>query len=123
MELQALRDDNWEKREFNYHTAAIAEINALVRKYNTVAPYAVRRPLYTREVELERAYKDSGEDILQGLEERKKLLVLGGQTRGVDEEEKGGSNGNWGEENADALPFSDVFRRWVEKVTAWVRGK
>ncbi|KAF4573497.1 hypothetical protein EYR36_008015 [Pleurotus pulmonarius] len=123
VELQALRDGNWEKREFNYHTAAIAEINALVRKYNTVAPYAVRRPLYTREAELERAYKDSGEDILQGLEERKKLLVLGGRTRGVDEEEKGGSNGNWGEENADALPFSGVFRHWVEKVTAWVRGK
>ncbi|KDQ31417.1 hypothetical protein PLEOSDRAFT_1020218, partial [Pleurotus ostreatus PC15] len=69
VELQALRDDNWEKREFSYHTAAIAEINALVRKYNTVAPYAVRRPLYTRDAELERAYKESGEDILQGLEE------------------------------------------------------
>lgn len=123
VELQALRDDNWEKRELNYHTAAIAEINALVRKYNTVAPYAVRRPLYTREAELERAYKESGEDILQGLEERKKLSVLGGRTRGGDEEEKGGSNRNWGEENADALPFGDVFRRWVEKVTAWVRGK
>ncbi|KAG5219677.1 DUF1992 domain-containing protein [Salix suchowensis] len=79
VELQALRDDNWEKRELNYHTAAIAEINALVRKYNTVAPYAVRRPFYTREAELDRAYEESGEDILQGLEERKRLSVLGGQ--------------------------------------------
>ncbi|KAF8488995.1 hypothetical protein JB92DRAFT_3085329 [Gautieria morchelliformis] len=59
-----MRDREWEGREKGYHEAAVREINALVRKYNGVAPYAVRRTYLTREAELQRMYTLGGEDIL-----------------------------------------------------------
>ena len=72
--VTSLRDREWEERERYYHDAAIAELNSLVRKYNTVAPCAVRRAYYARDTELARAYHDCGEEILRGVDER-------GQTR------------------------------------------
>ncbi|KAI8982745.1 hypothetical protein BD414DRAFT_523325 [Trametes punicea] len=68
----ALRDPEWEERERGYHDTALEELNSLVRKYNGMAPYAVRRSYYVRSVELERVYREAGEDILKGLEERAK---------------------------------------------------
>ncbi|KAI5987780.1 hypothetical protein EDC04DRAFT_1472782 [Pisolithus marmoratus] len=47
------------------------QLNSLVRKYNAVAPYAVRRPYYAREVELEKAYEDCGEEILRAIKEKR----------------------------------------------------
>ncbi|KAJ7212588.1 hypothetical protein GGX14DRAFT_542554 [Mycena pura] len=38
-------------REAAYHATALAEVNDRVRRYNALAPYAVRRPLYTLEAE------------------------------------------------------------------------
>lgn len=69
----SLRDAEWESREWGYHNTAIEELNALVRKYNGLAPYAVRRPYYMREAELDRVYRESGEDILRGLAERARM--------------------------------------------------
>ncbi|KAI0329588.1 hypothetical protein GY45DRAFT_1252672 [Cubamyces sp. BRFM 1775] len=66
----AMRDPEWEERERGYHDTALNELNSLVRKYNGMAPYAVRRPYYMLSAELERVYKDAAEDILKGLEER-----------------------------------------------------
>ncbi|KAH9973004.1 hypothetical protein BGW80DRAFT_1310992 [Lactifluus volemus] len=66
----ALRDREWEARERAYHEAALADVNALVRKYNALAPYAVRRAYYVRDVELRRTYEESGEEILQELRGR-----------------------------------------------------
>jgi hypothetical protein len=63
-DAQALRDREWEAREKAYHESALAEVNALVRKYNALAPYAVRRAYYVRDVELGRTFEESGEDIL-----------------------------------------------------------
>ncbi|KAH9981831.1 hypothetical protein BJV74DRAFT_879129 [Russula compacta] len=63
-DVRALRDGEWEARERAYHESALVEVNALVRKYNALAPYAVRRPYYVLDVELGRAYEESGEDIL-----------------------------------------------------------
>ena len=68
--LRALRDREWEAREKAFHESALAEVNAFVRKYNALAPYAVRRAYYVRDVELDRAYEESAEDIIQELEER-----------------------------------------------------
>ena len=68
--LRALRDKEWEARERAFHESALAEVNAFVRKYNALAPYAVRRAYYVRDVELDRAYEESAEDIIQELEER-----------------------------------------------------
>ncbi|KAF8644275.1 hypothetical protein AX16_008577 [Volvariella volvacea WC 439] len=66
-DIQGLRDLEWEKREQDYHDAAVEELNSLVRKYNGLAPYAVRRPYYMRKVEIERVYEECTEDILKGL--------------------------------------------------------
>ncbi|KAG6333347.1 hypothetical protein ID866_5738 [Astraeus odoratus] len=68
--VRNMRDREWEDRERSYHDTAIAELNSLVRKYNALAPSAVRRPYYTREVELERTYEDCAEDILCGVREK-----------------------------------------------------
>ena len=70
VEIRALRDAEWEARERAFHDHALDEVNALVRKYNGLAPYAVRRAYYMRDTELEKAYRDSAEDILRGLAER-----------------------------------------------------
>ncbi|KAI6130270.1 hypothetical protein EDD16DRAFT_1700785 [Pisolithus croceorrhizus] len=69
--VTTMRDREWENRECSYHNTAIAELNSLVRKYNAMAPYAVRRPYYVREVELERAYADCREEILRAMREKK----------------------------------------------------
>ena len=69
-DLRALKDREWEVREKAFHESALAEVNALVRKYNALAPYAVRRAYYVRNVELNRAYEESAEDIIRELEER-----------------------------------------------------
>ncbi|KAJ8462937.1 hypothetical protein ONZ51_g10586 [Trametes cubensis] len=69
-DVTAMRDPEWEERERGYHDTALNELNSLVRKYNGMAPYAVRRPYYMLNVELERVYKEAAEDILKGLQER-----------------------------------------------------
>jgi hypothetical protein len=53
-DAQASRDKEWEVSERAYHESALAEVNTLVRKYNALAPYAVRRAYYVRDVELDR---------------------------------------------------------------------
>ena len=70
----SLRDREWEERERSYHDAAIAELNSLVRKYNGLAPYSVRRTYYSREAELAKVYQDCGEDILHGISERSREM-------------------------------------------------
>ncbi|KAF7329000.1 DUF1992 domain-containing protein [Mycena venus] len=50
--VKAWRDPGWAKREAGYHAAALAEVNERVRKYNALAPYAVRRTPYVLEAEL-----------------------------------------------------------------------
>lgn len=61
--ISALRDPEWEEQERSYHETALSEVNSLVRKYNAMAPYIARRALYTRNVELERLYKESAKEI------------------------------------------------------------
>ena len=65
--LSRMRDPEWEKKEFSYHTYAIAELNSQVRRYNGIAPYSVRRGLYTVEGELARVYANCGQHILDAL--------------------------------------------------------
>jgi len=62
-DIQALRDGEWEAREGAYHESALAEVNAL-------APYAVRKAYYIRDVELGRAYEEGAEDIMRELDRR-----------------------------------------------------
>ncbi|KAJ7208017.1 hypothetical protein GGX14DRAFT_634857 [Mycena pura] len=68
----SFRDPKWAAREAAYHAAALAEVNDRVRRYNALAPYAVRRPLYTLEAELAGAYERAVEGIARGLADRAK---------------------------------------------------
>ena len=76
-DVAALRDAEWEARERAYHETAIGELNALVRKYNGLAPYTVRRGYYALDVELDRGYRESAEDIFTGIQERLKAGAAG----------------------------------------------
>ncbi|EIW76181.1 hypothetical protein CONPUDRAFT_84848 [Coniophora puteana RWD-64-598 SS2] len=80
--IAAFRDAAWEARERAYHDESIAQLNALVRKYNGVAPYVVRRAYYSREAELARAYEGAVQDIHAGIEERSRAAA-GALERGV----------------------------------------
>jgi DnaJ family protein C protein 28 len=113
-DAQALRDREWEAREKAYHESALAEVNALVRKYNSLAPYAVRRAYYVRDVELDRAYEEGAEDIIQELAERFRGSQAGAgnpEDRAVRDEEdeqtvmRVQSQGN-------VLRLRDLFRQW-----------
>ncbi|TEB32171.1 hypothetical protein FA13DRAFT_1754584 [Coprinellus micaceus] len=64
------RNRSWESRELGYHTAAMKEINNLVRKYNGMAPYPVRRTPYTLDAEKARVYKEGVGLIMDALRQR-----------------------------------------------------
>ena len=65
-----LRDAEWERQEEKFHGAAIREANEAIRRYNTVAPYVVRRPLLNRESEMARCYANAGSLIVAGIQAR-----------------------------------------------------
>ncbi|KZT44281.1 hypothetical protein SISSUDRAFT_976541 [Sistotremastrum suecicum HHB10207 ss-3] len=67
-ELKHHRDPEWEQRELAFHEQAITDLNSLIRKYNTVAPYVVRRPYTTRETELQLAIEGSAQHIYEKLQ-------------------------------------------------------
>ncbi|TFY67900.1 hypothetical protein EVG20_g3764 [Dentipellis fragilis] len=104
-----LRDAEWEERERAYHDTAVEELNSLVRKYNAMAPYAVRRPYYMRSVELDKAYQDAGYEILQGLAAQSQQKRGSTAIRFGDEED--GVIGG-GAPVGRALRIRDVIRSW-----------
>ncbi|KAI0722292.1 hypothetical protein C8T65DRAFT_628868 [Cerioporus squamosus] len=115
-DITSMRDPDWEKKERGYHETALEEVNSLVRKYNGLAPYAVRRAYYMRDAELDRMYKEAGEDILRGLEERaREGYGAPRRTVGSWDEETGGVGGqggaSWG-----AFGLRDMFREMVAAI-------
>lgn len=81
-QIKGLRDNQWFRRERIYHEMALAEVNAMVRKYNTLAPYAVRKPYYMLEVEIERLFEECTEEIFS---EARNLKAPGGVEEQVEE--------------------------------------
>lgn len=121
-DVTSWRDVEWEARERSYHDTALVEINSLVRKYNAMAPYAVRRTVYTREYELDKVYQDSGDDILRGIADRvnSPAVRLAGTATDQDEDVQRAGGGHAAEENGSApLRIRDMIRQWV----APLRGK
>ncbi|KAJ3891013.1 hypothetical protein GG344DRAFT_88508 [Lentinula edodes] len=101
-DIKAHRDPEWEETERTYHDVAIDEINALVRKYNGVAPYAVRRAYYMRNVEVGRLSEECAEDVLKGLKER-----VGGSP----------STGNMRKELDEGfVSFRNLLLSWADKL-------
>ncbi|GAA5865388.1 hypothetical protein JCM1840_001551 [Sporobolomyces johnsonii] len=64
------KDPEWEAREKSYHDTAIKSLNDLVRKYNVIAPYHVRRPLLTLRNELDSAITLCAPSIATELQRR-----------------------------------------------------
>ena len=113
-DAQALRDREWEAREKAYHESALAEVNALVRKYNALAPYAVRRAYYVRDVELHRAYEEGAEDIIQELAERFRGSQAGARNPedGAVRDEEDEQTVMRMQSQGDVLRLRDLFRQW-----------
>ena len=120
-DVTSLRDSDWETREKAFHDTALEEINSLVRKHNGLAPYAVRRPYYMRVAELEKVYRDSGEDILRGLSERtepRSRSFTGSPDS--DEDDAPVAHHPGLDTSLPPLRIRDVFRQWI---SAWRGGK
>ena len=108
-----LRDPEWEEQERFYHETALSEVNSLVRKYNAMAPFIARRALYARNIELERLYKESAEEIHEKL-----LTKLSGKT---DEPTFGSRRANEGEDFTNvhgiSLPSLGIWAMFKELFT------
>ncbi|EKM60009.1 uncharacterized protein PHACADRAFT_115422 [Phanerochaete carnosa HHB-10118-sp] len=113
--ILTFRDTEWEARERAYHSAALEEVNSLVRKFNGMAPYAVRRGHYALEVELERIYKDSAEDILSGIAERVRAGTAGRRrsSRAAWDDENRGSAQSAGDTSWSPMRLRDFLRDWL----------
>ncbi|KAI0371625.1 hypothetical protein BV20DRAFT_941826 [Pilatotrama ljubarskyi] len=112
-EVIAMRDPEWEARERSYHDTALEELNSLVRKYNGLAPYAVRRPYYMRNAELERVYREAAEDILAGLQERAKGIRPRRPAYAMTDDEDGGGPAGGSAMDWGGFKFRDMFRDLV----------
>lgn len=114
MDITRLRDHEWEKREQGYHDQSLTEINSLVRKYNGVAPYAVRKTPLDRRAELERMYEESKEEILEEIRRRASegqfgKVDLGPRGYGEDEDDREGTVVGNGDLRGRITPFKSMF--------------
>ncbi|OAL25814.1 hypothetical protein AYO20_10369 [Fonsecaea nubica] len=64
------RDPTWEQAELAYHTLAVANLNALTRSYNLMAPKIAQKPYYTLERELRRCFADVAPQLADAIRER-----------------------------------------------------
>ncbi|GAA5826009.1 hypothetical protein JCM3770_001195 [Rhodotorula araucariae] len=63
-------DPAWEAKERAYHEASVSSLNELIRKYNIIAPYNVRRPLLALHAELNATFSTCAPLIAAELERR-----------------------------------------------------
>ncbi|KAJ1308689.1 hypothetical protein OPQ81_004380 [Rhizoctonia solani] len=68
--VSKFRDSEWEQQEAKFHEAVVRDTNEVIRRYNAVAPFIVRRPLLTLPSELARCYVQAAEGIVANIQER-----------------------------------------------------
>jgi DnaJ family protein C protein 28 len=109
----ALRDAGWAAREAGYHAHAVGELNALVRKYNGLAPATVRRGYYSVDAELDRAYDAAADEVLEGLRAR-----VAGEEGGLGErtEREGDEVREWDGAWVGIPSLSDMWRGWLGRL-------
>lgn len=107
----ALRDREWEERERAYHDTALDEVNSLVRKFNGMAPYSVRRGAYALGPELERAYRDSAEDIMGAISHR--INHPGTTPIGTSSDEERAPGLGSGAVGEAPVRIRDMIREWI----------
>jgi DnaJ family protein C protein 28 len=110
--LKAIRDLDWEAKERGYHQVALEDVNKLVRKYNGMAPYPVRRSPYQREDELLLMYRDSAEEILQGLHTRGQSSA---RDRNATSEDSLAENSSYNT-GTESLSIWGEIRKWIRTV-------
>lgn len=119
-ECRNLRDAEWEKRESGYHDIAISELNAIVKRYNGVAPFPVRKTYFNRAAELQKVYEDGAEEILKGVRRRVADGSVGGgpytTSVGYDEEGEGGqSKGESTVILGEPSGLWDIVKSWIRR--------
>lgn len=100
-----------------------------MRKHNVLAPYTVRRPYYEMAVEIEKMYKISAGDILNGIEKHGRVLEmerLGQGQKGLGGDDDGGGGGSSSlqiqglEGNFDHVArrwwLGKLIRRWLDMI-------
>jgi DnaJ homolog subfamily C member 28 len=110
------RDRQWELRENSFHITALEEVNTLIRNYNNVAPYTVRKTYIDLQSELERAYRDSQQLIREEISSRR-IAALNFITRGREEgpTSKTSAEATHTESESELKPSPGIwerFRRW-----------
>ncbi|KAG5352244.1 hypothetical protein C0989_003075 [Termitomyces sp. Mn162] len=120
-DIKNIRDSEWEQRERSYHQVALEELNALVRKYNGMAPYAVRRPYYIHNVEMERLFENCAESILSALKERTQTQETKKMANAAGERGESSVVGTKGDENLQLWSLRDVFQTWLEFILSKFR--
>lgn len=101
-----------------YHDAALEEVNSLVRKYNGLAPYTVRRPYYVRSVELDKSYEECAESVHWGIMNRTTGHVGPGRSAFKGEDVV------VDDQPSALIPprrIRDVIRRWLGKLMCVLR--
>jgi DnaJ family protein C protein 28 len=116
-DLSKLYDREWEQRERGFHEATIEDINSLVRKYNGIAPYAVRRPYHSVKGELDLCYEKSEEALLDQLKQRELHAAPTGESEFIDEDDEdrhsiGGTSPNSNGDTTFWARFTRLLMRW-----------
>lgn len=113
------RDSEWIAKEKSYHETAVNKLNSLVRNYNGLAPYAVRRAYYSREAEIEKLYKDCSPVILKALSERdvgNTAVRSGGSGEGTTNRPTGGGRLGNTLSRGEGGRFFDWLRLWFRRL-------
>ncbi|KAG6853135.1 hypothetical protein C0991_006615 [Blastosporella zonata] len=123
-DIKAFRDSDWERREHSYHQVALGELNALVRKYNGMAPYAVRRPYYVYSVEMGRLFEESAETILSELNARMQLNEPRDTTKAsADGSATSGIGAQGSDGRLQIWYLRDLFKAWLQALLLKLWGK
>jgi len=101
----------------------VKEVNSLVRKYNALAPYIVRRPYYTREVEMERMYAACAEDIWRELAQRSHGAKVEPRSLNTHGGTATAGTVDGGEGFGNSWSVRELLREWIESLISKVRAR
>ncbi|KAK1754753.1 hypothetical protein QBC47DRAFT_384853 [Echria macrotheca] len=97
------RDPDWEAAEKSYMELAIANLNAITRSYNLMAPELAKKPYFSLQRELDSCYAEVAPELAREIEVRatappvKTAQGMGmGRTKGILELLGGGGDGDGG---------------------------
>ncbi|KAJ9149381.1 DUF1992 domain-containing protein [Pleurostoma richardsiae] len=68
--VQPFRDPDWEATERSYMELAVANLNALTRSYNLMAPDLAKKPYFSLERELKACFADVAPQLAEAIKER-----------------------------------------------------